>query len=163
MESESEIICLLARRDIEVRIVAPLIDAMSQKFGRPAVLEVLSSVVESMGLASGREAALRVCGDSLAHLARGIEIWSRGGAQELEHLKADEDRLFFNVRRCRYAEMYRELGLTELGMILSCGRDFAFSRGFNPRLKLQRTQTIMAGQNYCDFRFYLKAGGNVTP
>ncbi|MFZ3048268.1 MAG: L-2-amino-thiazoline-4-carboxylic acid hydrolase [Desulfatirhabdiaceae bacterium] len=163
MEPESEIISLLARRDIEVRIVAPLVDAMSQKFGRPVVLEVLSRVVENMGLSSGREAALRVCGDSLPHLARGIEIWSRDGALELEHLSGNEERLFFNVRRCRYAEMYRELGLTELGMILSCGRDFAFSRGFNPRLKLQRTQTIMAGQNYCDFRFCLESGENDTP
>ncbi|MGD9972658.1 MAG: L-2-amino-thiazoline-4-carboxylic acid hydrolase [Desulfatirhabdiaceae bacterium] len=163
MESEPEIICLLARRDIEVRIVAPLIDAMSRKFGSDSVFEVLSGVVENMGLESGRASAIQTGGNSLAHLVRGIEIWSRDGALELEHLCADEHRLFFNVRRCRYAEMYRQLGLTELGMILSCGRDFAFSRGFNPRLELQRTQTIMAGDDHCDFRFYLESGENVTP
>ena len=61
-----------------------------------------------------------------------------------------------NVTRCRYAEMYEELGLQELGYMLSCARDFAMIDGFNPRINLTRTQTIMEGANHCDFLFELK-------
>jgi valyl-tRNA synthetase len=50
-------------------------------------------------------------------------------------------------------EMYRDLGYQDLGAILSCGRDFEFPRGFNSRLKLTRTQTIMQGASCCDFRY----------
>ena len=56
-----------------------------------------------------------------------------------------------------YYEKYNELGLAEYGVGLSCCRDEPFARGFNPNLKLVRTQTIMEGAEHCDFRYYLKA------
>jgi hypothetical protein len=63
------------------------------------------------------------------------------------------DRLEFDVTRCRYADMYRELGIAELGAVLSCNRDGAFCSGFNPGIRLTRTKTIMAGDDHCDFRY----------
>ena len=61
--------------------------------------------------------------------------------------------LDFNVRRCRYAETYRAMGLGDIGDILSCNRDGAFCEGYDPRIKLTRTQTIMGGASHCDFRY----------
>ena len=61
--------------------------------------------------------------------------------------------LSFNVTRCRYAEMYRSLGIAEVGALLSCNRDFSLVEGFNPDIALTRTQTIMQGASHCDFRF----------
>lgn len=55
--------------------------------------------------------------------------------------------------RCRYAEMYRSLGIPEVGVLLSCNRDFSLVEGFNPDVQLTRTQTIMQGASPCDFRF----------
>ena len=52
--------------------------------------------------------------------------------------------------------MYRELGYGDLGEVFSCTRDFEFSKGFNPDVKLTRTQTIMKGAPYCDFRYELR-------
>ena len=64
------------------------------------------------------------------------------------------DKVFaFDVIRCRYAEMYREMGLAEIGPLLSCQRDGSFCEGYDPRIKLTRTQTIMQGASHCDFRY----------
>ena len=63
------------------------------------------------------------------------------------------DRLDFNVTRCRYAEMYRALGIPELGSMLSCNRDYALIDGFNQEAVLNRTQTIMEDASHCDFRY----------
>jgi len=49
--------------------------------------------------------------------------------------------------------MYRRLGLTDLGPILSCSRDSAMIEGFNPSIALTRTQTLMEGATHCDFRY----------
>jgi hypothetical protein len=68
-------------------------------------------------------------------------------------LERSEEKLSFNVTRCRYAEMYRNLGLADLGSSLSCQRDFSLVQGFNPAIKLTRTQTIMQGATHSDFRF----------
>ena len=62
----------------------------------------------------------------------------------------------FNVTRCRYSEMYREMGLGHIGHLLSCNRDGTFCTGFNPAITLERTQTIMSGCAHCDFRYGLE-------
>jgi hypothetical protein len=59
--------------------------------------------------------------------------------------------------------MYRELGASGLGAILSCNRDGAFCTGFNPAIRLTRTQTIMAGADYCDFRFSIENASAADP
>jgi hypothetical protein len=61
-----------------------------------------------------------------------------------------------DIKRCRYAEMYKELGIEEVGFLLSCGRDYAMVSGFNPMMKLYRTKTLMEGVDCCDFRFEME-------
>ena len=41
----------------------------------------------------------------------------------------------------------------DLGASLSCQRDFSLVEGFNPAIRLTRTQTLMEGAPFCDFRF----------
>jgi hypothetical protein len=52
--------------------------------------------------------------------------------------------------------MYHRLGLADLGPLLSCGRDGAMIEGFNPDIAFTRTQTIMQGAPFCNFRYELK-------
>ena len=80
-------------------------------------------------------------------------LWTKGGSLEIEVKEQTDTSFTFNVTRCRYAEMYRAMGLAELGAMLSCNRDGAFCEGYDPRLKLQRTQTLMGGATHCDFRY----------
>ena len=100
----------------------------------------------------GRGLAAGLGADDLAAFASAIEPWTRDGALEIEVLERSDHAFHFNVTRCRYAEMYRALGIPEVGALLSCNRDFALIEGFNPKVKLPRTQTIMEGASHCDFR-----------
>ena len=72
----------------------------------------------------------------------------------LHSLTEQSDTSFqFNVVKCRYAETYKAMGLGEIGHLLSCNRDGAFCEGYDPKLKLERTQTIMQGASHCDFKY----------
>jgi hypothetical protein len=82
-------------------------------------------------------------------------LWTAEDALTIDILEQTEQSLDFNVTRCRYAEMYRDMGISELGSVLSCDRDGNFCKGYNPRLTLERTQTIMRGASCCDFRYRL--------
>jgi len=82
-----------------------------------------------------------------------LQYWTKDDALKLDVLEKNESTLNFNVVRCRYSEMYRELGIPELGAVFSCNRDYALIEGFNPEAKLTRTQTLMEGQSHCDFRY----------
>ena len=92
--------------------------------------------------------------DSLKNVAE--KVWAGGGSLDIDMVAAGDDRLDFNVTRCRYAEFYKDLGLADVGYLVHCNRDHAMIDGFNPDLKLTRTQTVMEGASHCDFRFTKK-------
>ena len=153
---------LLERREIEARIVGPLVRGFARAFGPERTLEVVRAVIEESARTSGRELAQRLGASSLAAFASCLDSWSAGGALEIDILEQSSTRLDFNVTRCRYAELYRALGLDDLGASLSCARDFALAEGFSPDIALERTQTIMEGATHCDFRFRA-SGSDVAP
>ena len=82
-----------------------------------------------------------------------LPLWTKDDALTIEVIDDKPGVLDFNVRRCRYAETYKAMGLGDIGDILSCNRDGAFCEGYDPRIKLTRTQTIMGGASHCDFRY----------
>jgi hypothetical protein len=144
---------LLQRREIEARIVGPLVHALRDELGEEKALALVRRVIADLARQSGADLARRLGEASLGAFAQCLSLWSEGGALEIDLLEQSADRLSFNVTRCRYAEMYHALGLGDLGSSLSCQRDFSLVEGFNPAIQLTRTQTIMSGAPFCDFRF----------
>lgn len=149
-------VSILVRREIEARIAGPLIEAFVQEFGKERSLAVVSRVIRALARDSGVQLARKMGKDSIPAFAEGLKAWGAGGAYDQEELTLSETRYDFNITRCRYAEMYKELGLQDLGVLLSCSRDFELVKGFNPRMRLVRTQTIMEGHDCCDFRITLE-------
>jgi len=143
---------VLTRRETEARILAPLVAALADEFGQQRVEEVLDRTIRSLARDQGKQLA-KSHGDTVAAFLRTLEYWTRDGALEIETVAQSDTRLDFNVTRCRYAELYRALGIAHLGAKLSCNRDFALIEGFNPDASLERRQTIMAGAPCCTFRY----------
>jgi predicted ArsR family transcriptional regulator len=152
-EDDLNAIGVLTRREIEARIISPLLENLGEEFGREQVLEVVRKTIVQIARQQGEQLANSMGGCSLAHFAMSMQAWTKGNAIEMDILEQSDEKFSYNVTRCRYAEMYRALGIPELGSLLSCNRDFALIEGFNPEVKLDRTQTIMEGAPYCDFRF----------
>ena len=146
---------VLKRREIEARILMPVLSALGDEFGRERVFEIARKVIVEVAREQGKALAERMGGDSLGHFATALEEWKKGDAYRMDVLEQTEEKLSFNVTRCRYAEMYRALGIPEVGALLSCNRDFSLVEGFNSKVKLTRTQTVMEGASHCDFRFVL--------
>ena len=153
----NETVGVLTRREVEARLVAPLVEALGKEFGRDKVLRVIRKAVVGIARRQGAELAQAMGGDSLSKFRESLVHWTRGKALEVQVVEERENVFAFNVTRCRYAEMYRDLGMPLLGPILSCSRDFALIEGFNPRIRLTRTQTLMESAPFCDFRYRLEA------
>jgi len=144
---------ILERREIEARIAGPLIRGFQEELGPERTLEVVRRVITELARQSGEEMAKSLGEASLSAFASCLDRWTAGEALEIEVLEQNDQRLSYNVTRCRYAELYRALGLADLGSSLSCQRDFALAEGFSPSISLTRTQTIMQGASHCDFRY----------
>lgn len=155
--SQDDELPIIQRRRIEANIIAPIYKRMVVELGKETAAEIIRDAITEDARAAGeRFAAREPNGTSLKTFVSVMDLWKREDALVIETLVDTEDRLEFNVTRCKYAEMYREMGLEEIGGLLSCVRDYEFMRGYNPNIRYSRSQTLMQGAAYCDFKYIQK-------
>jgi hypothetical protein len=128
---------------------------LGKHFDREQVLRILRDVVAQLARQQGRQLA-KIQGNTLADFARSLADWQKGNAMQFEFLEQSPSCLSYNATRCRYAELYQSLGWIEMGRILSCSRDEPLLEGFNPQISFVRSQTILEGAPFCDFRLVLE-------
>lgn len=149
-------ITLLQQRGIEAEVLIPLIRRLEQELGPERAHAIAREVIGEIAREQGRRVAESLGRDDLEGFTHVKDSWGgAGGDLEIQTLRQDDDVLEFNVVGCRFAEMYRQMGAQDLGFLLSCQRDFSLSEGYSDDLHLERTQTIMQGASYCDFRYRL--------
>jgi hypothetical protein len=147
---------VLERRRIEASVLGPMLRAFQERFGTAVMREPALEVITEIARTQGAEMAAFLGNNDLETFADNKDPWRKGGALDVEELERSSSTYSFNVTRCGYADMYRKMGYGDMGDIFSCTRDFEFSHGFNPRIKLTRTQTIMQGASHCNFRYTLE-------
>jgi hypothetical protein len=156
-DAHPESLSMLEKRRIEAEILKEVYETLKASHGPAEAARVIAESVRRSAIEQARRFAAEASdGTSLDTFRAITPLWTKGGALELEVIGEDEGSFAFNVTRCRYAEMYRAMGLGEIGHLLSCNRDAAFCEGYDPKLKLERTQTIMQGASHCDFRYSYK-------
>jgi hypothetical protein len=145
---------MLEKRKIEAEILKEVYETLKASHGEEVARKTIAESVRRSAIAQARAfAAAAPGGTSLQAFQHVMPLWTKGGALEIEVKEQTDETFAFNVTRCRYAETYKAMGLGEIGHLLSCNRDGAFCEGYDPKLKLERTQTIMQGAGYCDFRY----------
>ncbi|MGX9391426.1 L-2-amino-thiazoline-4-carboxylic acid hydrolase [Nitrobacteraceae bacterium UC4446_H13] len=148
---------ILERRRIEAQILKHVHDVIAARSGIEEADAVIGTAVSRSAIDQGRDFANALGHTpSLQDFADIMPLWEKEDALRVEMVEASSEKLEFNIVRCRYAEMYREMGLGRIGHLLSCNRDGDFCVGYNPQMKLTRTQTIMSGASHCDFRYRLE-------
>jgi len=145
---------MLEKRTIEAEILKEVYLTLKESHGEETAKKTIAESVRRSAIEQARAfAAAAPGGTSLKAFQDVMPLWTKGGALEIEIKEQSADSFTFNVVRCRYAETYKAMGLGEIGHLLSCNRDGAFCEGYDPRLKLERTQTIMQGASHCDFKY----------
>lgn len=157
-EHELAPIPTLRKRRIQAEVIGPIYAEMVAELGEERAAEILDRAIRKAAIAEGRAFAARAPDGktSMADFIALYDLWTADGALEVEVLRADDTAFDFNVTRCRYAETYHAMGLGHVGHLLSCNRDGTFCEGYDPRIRLQRDQTIMEGAPCCTFRYRMQ-------
>ena len=154
-----EDLSLLERRRVEALVLVPVIRAMQARFGEAEVNEVVAGAIRGIAAEQGagrpRVATPVELGAAIGgrKAMLGHQSTIQDGSLTIEVVAADAEQFAFDVKHCRFVEMYDELGASDLGFILSCNRDAAGFAAMAPDLTFERTQTRMQGADHCDFRF----------
>ena len=148
---------ILPQRRIEAAFAKGIFEEMKAELGKADAERILTNAVVKLAKSSAAEMA-KSAPPGLDGFPAVLPRWTAGDALRIDIIESTPEKFHFNVTSCRYAEMYRAMGIAELGGILSCNRDGAFCEGFDPQLKMQRTQTLMGGASHCDFRYGIGKG-----
>lgn len=144
---------------------------------KPDILEAIKiqaraviPIVKALESEVGRERALGIVGSAIAN---DYAKWqSRRIQTRNQHPRSGDAATMFpvetqvvedtaatfgvNMTKCQFAEYFRSIGEPEIGALLTCGVDFANEATQRPDWKFTRTQTLMNGAPFCDFRWRLK-------
>jgi hypothetical protein len=141
--------------------------------------QVIVPVLRALRAEIGKEEADRVVGDALRKWARDLyhrigdsktgtprqkwdAVWAEdmrpriGDAVDRDQLNDDGGVREYHDTRGQSAAFFRGLGEPELGAILLCDSDFHIAEVGGANVEFKRTQTIMQGAAYCDFRYRFK-------
>ena len=150
---------MFEQRRIEAMILKHVYDTLKGTHGIEVAQRTVADAVRASSIEQAKEYAAKVGGKtSIQTFVDRQSLWKIGGAMEMEVKEQTDTSYVFNVTRCKYAEMYRDMGLGEIGHLLSCQRDATFCEGYDKRMRLKRTQTIMQGASHCDFQYTLVDG-----
>ena len=150
---------ILDQRRIEAAIIGKIYAEMVERVGEKVAREVVRAAIVKDAVEAGAAYAEASGASGLEAFHALLPQWTAGGALEIEMIEESAEAVSYDVTRCRYAEMYRDMGLGEIGHLLSCNRDGTFCKGFDPSIELTRTQTIMQGASHCDFRYRRRVSG----
>lgn len=144
---------VILRREIEALMIKPFLDEFEKELGHEKVYAIVEKVVGEIAKKQGAEYAKELGGNDMAAFRKQSEGWTSNDALAWEETMLDENTVCQNVLRCAYVDMYKRIGMAELGYTLSCMRDEYFYEGFNEKMVMTRSKTLMNGGDCCDFCF----------
>jgi L-2-amino-thiazoline-4-carboxylic acid hydrolase len=142
---------------ISAQIGVLLLRAMEDHFG-PEARQVLHEMLSNL-----RPTPRADAGEPHADLQRFCALLDTGcaGTHCWERIVEEPDRISYHYTRCMWAEIYRELGEPDLGLML-CAGDEPAVKSYNPGLAFRRTQTLMTGDPLCDHIFFVEEQAPAT-
>jgi hypothetical protein len=135
----------------------PILKALAGQIGREKFVQMLQDTTGGLaakGMA-GRSLPNRDFATFAANLRSLPPIIQH--ALQYEVLEDSPRALEYRVTQCLWAKSFREGDAGDIGYAMVCHPDYAIAAGFNPKLKLTRTKTLMQGGDSCHFRYSMEA------
>jgi len=156
----SEDITTMDHAKIQAQVLLPLARALREEIGEERTRELLRTAIEEASRERIRDQAEQLEGSPLdkfrAMMSRTARV--NGPQLELEVLEMKPELMQFDVKRCKYAELFQDLGETEIGAMLLCAGDAYVAEVAGPALEFTRSQTLMQGGSHCDFCYRIDRG-----
>lgn len=132
------------RYEMAVAFAKEFIDELGEARAFPLIQRAL----EKMQIKAAQDLAEKLGSNSLEALADHYRKLAPE-RDNLELLEVTDRHIATRITRCRSFEAFSHLGAPEICR-LYCDSDYAYIKAFNPRMKMVRTKTIAAGDEYCD-------------
>lgn len=136
----------------------PIWRGLEREIGRDKLHETMKRVIDLTAKQQMAEFAKKAGKNDLATYTQDLRKPSRFWQNVLTFQVIEDTPQAFEakVTECLWAKTYREANAGDLGYILSCYGDFASAEGFNPKMRMIRTKTLMQGDDCCNHRYVIE-------
>lgn len=132
--------------------LAHLAETLIEKYGKQGEFIVYDRMVaERLTAAKSKTGSVAEFMENFTAESSRPSLFTAGLQTELVR-KTDREAVLW-VRQCAWARYFNERH-PRVGYLMACSRDEVAYQAFNRSLRLQRTQTLMEGGEWCDFRVY---------
>jgi hypothetical protein len=143
----------------QAAVLVPIFKALEKEMGSEKAQRFLSDAIGGAFREFGCQAYAETEEGNEGHFGNQafsiLQMFSEEGALEYEIHEQSDDRLKFNITRCKYAELYKSIDAPELGFLFVCNQDYPFQDAMRDDLVMNRPQTIMEGFSHCKFNWHV--------
>ncbi|UCE19993.1 MAG: L-2-amino-thiazoline-4-carboxylic acid hydrolase [Gemmatimonadota bacterium] len=136
----------------------PIFKAIEKDVGKENLLEMVKKASSKNNKELGQRIAKRSPANDLRNFAEPLrnprDIFKHANIYEI--VEDSETAFEMEVTECLTAKVFRESDAADIGYAAVCHADFALPEGFNPKIKLIRTKTLMQGHDCCNHRYILQ-------
>ena len=135
----------------------PLLQNLSQRLKDIDFIEMLKAVTHEKAIEGGRELAKRFpINDFAAYTSLNKKFFlSPFFSHVLTFTIVEDTEKVFEkkITECLFAKTFREANASDIGYATQCYGDYGHAEGFNPKIRLTLTKTLMQGDDYCNHRW----------
>jgi hypothetical protein len=136
----------------------PLMLVLAKAGGREKFVEILkkgSSEAAALGIQNAAKSLPR---RDLAAFAAPLKNPDHFWKNVLTFSVVEDTPKAFEVKvtECLWAKTFRSMNAGDIGFATICYPDYASASGFNPKLKLIRSKTLMQGHDCCNHRYVME-------
>ena len=141
--------------DFAFKSLIPVLQGLAKELGEDNFLEALRKVASECALRAEQDAARQLPSNDFAAFNASMREPSHFAKHilTLEIVEDTPQAVEVKVTECLWAKTFREMEAAELGYSLICHRDYADCQGFNPKITMIRSKTLMQGDDCCNHRF----------
>lgn len=135
-----------------------LLRGLEKEIGSEKFVAMLRNVIDEGGKKRSAEYARKLGKNDLAAYTQNFR--QQGGFYQKAltfQIVEDTPRAFeVKITECLWAKTYRDANAADLGYLLSCYGDYAAAKGFNSKMRMIRTKTLMQGDAFCNHRYVIE-------
>lgn len=132
-----------------------LAKALEKEWGKEKLFNFLKKSKEERAFSYGQKQAKKNGDNSLASYVK--QFRPPKYQNTLTHEVVEDTNTAFQIKvtECIWAETFLDADMGDVGYAHICFGDYSWTKGFNPKLKMERDKTLMQGHECCNHRYIM--------
>ncbi len=139
--------------NMEYREFIQLAKALEKEMGKEKLIEFLKKNTYKNMLKYGENHAKRSPDNSFKTYTNTFRPPRYKNVLTAEIVEDTEKAFELKVTECIWASVFHKAEAGDIGYASICYGDYAWPKGFNPKIKMIRDKTLMQGHEYCNHRY----------